>query len=421
MKEDERMVRSAQVIRRVILPIFLTASFVCVLKLLTGGWQPPPPGVSGTGTPSLAEIPGPKLPEPGAAPAEGRAVSESDRAPGSFSALHRVDSADKVRDLIAFLTDPALSAGERSARWRQEIGRLLALGAAALPGIREYLARAEDLHMEPGTLVRDGSIRTGFLEVLQAIGGPEAQSIMLEVLRQTMVPIEIARIARYLQMQRPGEFRNEIGTAIQETFSHAARGELHGWDLGPLFHVLQTLGDEQAAQDLERSAGRWHYYAVIALAEMPSGQGVESLVRLAKQGPVGGTAGLAMEALAQAAGASDEAGAALLELARSRNFSERSWARITAGLAGERYFIQHTDVQGAPVALGQNAKLFHLAASGQKYYSAPVPGGMSTEQLMHRVSIIDHLLGVGLNESVINDLQQARTMLVARMSSQSLE
>jgi hypothetical protein len=51
--------------------------------------------------------------------------------------------------------------------------------------------------------------------------------------------------------------------------------------VGSLFQVLQTYGGENAAADLEELVAKWNYYATMALADLPAGQGIATLAGLA--------------------------------------------------------------------------------------------------------------------------------------------
>jgi hypothetical protein len=252
------------------------------------------------------------------------------------------------------------------------------------------------------------------LDALQQIGGPEAQTLMLQTLQTTSMPAEIARLATYLEQQGPGQFRPEIGTAVRETLDQAAAGQLRGWDVGPLFEVLQSYGDTTTVADLEKSASKWTYYSALALANLPGGEGIPSLIRLTQESVGSLSRGVALEALAQVAVQYPKASAALVELARSGDFSEKNWSAAASALAGDRYFIRDTGLEKGPALVGPGIKNYHLEASNQNFYSRPAWEGMSTEQINQRVAIIDQLLAANSNASVAQALENARVLLLTR-------
>jgi hypothetical protein len=110
-------------------------------------------------------------------------------------------------------------------------------------------------------------------------------------------------------------------------------------DAGPLFQVLQTYGDASVAADLEKLVPKWNYYATMALAALPFGEGIPSLIRLA-QDPAGAETGrsqLPLQMLAQVSPQYPDGATALLEMARQNQIPEIAWRAIAAGLGGNQY------------------------------------------------------------------------------------
>src|SRR5262249_9541150 len=142
---------------------------------------------------------------------------------------------------------------EQAGQGKQTLQHLIQQGNTAVPAIREVLDQNRDWDLGTDNPLGYPSLRAGLLEALQKGGGPEAQELMLQTLSTTALPSEIARLARYLEQQAPGQFREEIGTAVRETLAQATAGQLRSWDVGPLFQVLQTYGVTGAAADLEKS------------------------------------------------------------------------------------------------------------------------------------------------------------------------
>ena len=354
-----------------------------------------------------------------ASPAVPRRVETRSRAalPPQPSAS-RSDPSPIGRQLVASLTQLDFSRGpltaEQAAQWNEGLQQLIRQGEAAVPAIQEFLELNRDWDFGVGSPLGYPSLRIAFLDALEQIGSPEAQGLMLRTLQTTAVPAEIARASRFLEGQAPGQFLDEIRTAVRETLAQAAAGQLSGWDMGPLFQVLQNYGNASAVPDLEKSASRWNYYSALALANLPSGVGVPGLVRLAQGESGTGTRAAAMEALAQVAVQYPEAGAALVELASSGQLSEKNWIAATSALEGNRYSIRYSGLDDALVPVGDGVKRYYLARSNQQFYNMPAWGGMSIAQTQQRIAIIDQLLAVSPNAAVTLALQNARASLLAR-------
>ncbi len=303
---------------------------------------------------------------------------------------------------------------EQAAHWKEDFQQLIREGGTAVPAIQEFLELNRDWDFGPGNPLGYPSLRTAFLDALEQIGGPESQGLLLKTLQTTAVPTEIARIARSLERQAPGQFLEEIRMAVRETLAQAATGQLPGWDVGPLFLVLQSYGNASAVADLEKNASKWNYYSALTLANLPSGAGIPALVKLAQESSGTGSRAAAMEALAQVAVQYPAAGAALVELARSRQLSEKNWLAAAAALEGTRYSIRDNGLENAVVPVGSGVKSYYLARSDQRFYSTPAWGGMSIEQIQQRITILDQLLGASPSPTAAQALLNARTALLAR-------
>ena len=101
-----------------------------------------------------------------------------------------------------------------------------------------------------------------------------------EQLQQTRQPIETAILARGLEADAPGAHTDAVLQAIDDTLAWA-RDARESPDLAPLFDLLRTYGGARAVSLLERSVPQWGEYAVIALAELPDGDGIPALTSLA--------------------------------------------------------------------------------------------------------------------------------------------
>lgn len=351
-----------------------------------------------------------------AAPATPRKVETLSRG-AAQSDTPRTEPTPLARQLVTSLTQFDFSRGplaaEQAAQWKGSLQQLIQQGRDAVPAIQEFLELNRDWDFGAANPLGYPSLRAACLDALEQIGGPEAQDLLLKTLQTTAVPSEIARVSRSLERQAPGQFLDEIRTAVRETLAQAAAGRLPGWDMGPLFLVSQGYGDANTVADLEKSASKWNYYSALALANLPSGAGVPTLVRLAQESTGTGIRGAAMEALAQVAVQHPVAGAALVELARSGQMSDKSWIAAAAALEGIRYLIRDNGLDSALVPVGAGVKSYYLARSNQHFYSAPAWGGMSTEQIQQRIKLIDQLLAVSPSAAVAQALQNARDSVLA--------
>ena len=146
-------------------------------------------------------------------------------------------------------------------------------------------------------------------------------------------------MARYLDEQAPGQYRQEVASAARETLAQAATGQVQLRETAPLFQMLQRTGDAEIAGDLARTAPQWNYYSTMALAGMSDGQGIPALVQSTQEAVKAGKNpnSFALQMLAQTASQSSEAAAALVEQARQNQIPDWTWTKIVEGLAGDQY------------------------------------------------------------------------------------
>jgi hypothetical protein len=107
------------------------------------------------------------------------------------------------------------------------------------------------------------------------------------MLQTTADPFEIALLSRYLEQQAPGRYRDLELTAARETLALAASGQVRIGDVSALFELLQAYGDENIVPSLEKAVSRWNCYATLALAGLPNGVGIPTLIKLAQDSSVG--------------------------------------------------------------------------------------------------------------------------------------
>jgi hypothetical protein len=361
-----------------------------------------------TASPLRAEVP----------PADGEEA-------GAISETPPVEPMSDPRQLVASLARLDLGEGitrEQAGHWKQQLATLIQQGAAAVPAIREFLAQNQEISFDAargGEFLGQHSLRAAFFDVLQQIGGPEAEALMLQTLQTTTLPSEIALLAHQVDRQAPGQYRQEILNAAQEALSMSEKGQLPDWDVGPLFKLLQQFGDTSTVATLEQFRSQWSYYATLSLAGMPGGEGVPSLVRQA-QDAASGTGmqrELAFQMLAQASAQYPDAAGALLEQARLNQIPDSAWRRIAAGLAGDRYGIGLPPEINPVTRTLRGLKTYHIESGNQNFYSLASGAGLSAAETHQRIALLDQLRAMNLNPAAAAALQAARDSLSVRIAA----
>jgi hypothetical protein len=300
-----------------------------------------------------------------------------------------------AQEVIARVGQPDFFTGGVSPQKAEELKRsfkqLVDEGAAAVPAIREYLDRFQDVDFDSvgaGKQVGYSSLRIGMLDALRQIGTPEAMELSLQTLQTTGDPQEIGFLAKGLEQQLPpDQFRSVVLAAASDTLAQALGDQWNGRNVTPLFEVLQKYGDEGVVGLLEKASGKWNFYATLALAGMPDGVGIPALVRMAQDqaSAAVGNGDLALRPLAQAAMQFPEARAILLEQARLNQVPEKAWPGIAASLAGN--YIQYGNRlfgnTAPPVAWSKEQIELRLDLIGQMIAATTSPAGKQVLQNAH--------------------------------------
>jgi hypothetical protein len=279
------------------------------------------------------------------------------------------------------------------------VRQLVALGADALPVVREYLESGENIQFrisKDGVKFEYPSMRVAMIVVMAEVGGTEALSTCSEMLPKVSSPLEMAMLTYAVEKIAPGQHQDQILFAAHaqlEKLSTPKVGKLT--DLAPLFEVLQMYGDSNTVAALERAGGRCRYYAPVALAGMPNGAGIPALIRLAKDPQMGqlGNGDYALRSLAQVATRYPDARTALMEEAAAGHIAERAWPSIASSLGNAH--------------LGYARPLFENTVSNQP---------MTQEELAARVGIIDQLMTLTVNPQALQSLAQSRNILLTYMN-----
>lgn len=159
---------------------------------------------------------------------------------------NRASAAELLQRLVRL--NPETSDDTRNRTLRQIVHQLQLLadcGPEALPPIRQFLKANQDLDYSQDVLNAAGervgrsgqaawtarspartdflvppSLRLGLIDVLAQIGGDEAMAILAETLDTTGRGVEVAHIARILQADAPGRFRDASLKAAKDLLSN---------------------------------------------------------------------------------------------------------------------------------------------------------------------------------------------------------
>src|SRR5438552_4990848 len=307
-----------------------------------------------------------------------------------------------AQEVLARVGQPDFFAGGVSPQKAEELKRsfkqLVEAGAGAVPAIRAYLDRFQDIDFDPVGVAKQvgySSLRMGMLDALRQIGTPEAMELSLQTLQTTADPQEIGFLAKGLEKQLPpDQFRSVVLAAASETLAQALSGQWSGRNVTPLFEVLQKYGDAGAIGLLEKSSSKWNFYATLALAGMPDGAGIPALVRMAhnQASAAVGHGDFALRPLAQAAMQFPEARATLLEQASLNQIPESAWPGIAASLTGN--YIQY---------------------GNQLFGNTAPPVMWSKEQIDLRLGLIDQMMAASTSPAGKQVLQNAYAQMLSRL------
>jgi hypothetical protein len=320
-----------------------------------------------------------------------------------------VDSLVRLQPPDGVLTD------QFATGWNENLQRLVQLGPAAVPAIQEFLAK--DLDYVFGAAGRQflgyTSARAAMFDALAQIGGPQAVAAMASTLQTTADPQEIALLAQDLESLEPQKHNDEVLNAARQALALAGSHKHETADPAPLFEVFEKYGGAAMASELVKSAGEWNYYATMALAQLPEGAGIPSLVQIAEDPKAASaTREAALQMLAQASDKSSEARAALVAQARQNAISEFAWSILAPMLGGNQVGFVNSAFEH-PDGLPQLGGLRTTSTSDNQNFFT-VPGNLNSEQAGQRMTLMSELLAATSNSTAKELLQQWKDSLSAR-------
>jgi hypothetical protein len=330
-------------------------------------------------------------------------------------------AATLARQNVSSLAKTDLSHGPLTAAqadaWNQNFQQLAKQGMPAIPAIREFLEKNQDIVFDADAdrqATGYSSFRLALIDMLQKIGGPEAQAASLDVLQRTADPVEIATLSRNLERAAPGKYAEAISNAAREALGIASSPGWDGRDVALLFEVLKRFAGAAAVPDLQKSSGTWFDYAPIVLADLPNGAGVPALVEWIKNpnAPLFAGNDVYLRMLAQASTQYPDAMEALLEQARANRIPSSAWDGIAAAMAGSRLELALSFFNPAsPGAPRREIRTYHISAGNQTFLDVAPPADRTPKQLADRARAIDQLSATTENPFGQQALQKAKQSL----------
>lgn len=326
-----------------------------------------------------------------------------------------------TRSLIGSLTNLDLSHGpitpERAQAWKQDYDKLIKAGAESVPAIREFLAQNLDVNFQSlpnGNELGFSSMRLAMFDALRQIGGSDAEALSADVMQTTTSPAEIAILAGNLNSMAPGQYGDAALTAARIALDNPAL-DPSKVDVAPLFQVLQQLGGVNALGDLQTAAGKWNFYAPIALANLPDGGGIPLLAQMAQNagGSFSSSSSMALQMLAQLAPQYPDAANALISQLQTLPAGSRAWMNIASVLGGQQTYFSASYLNTPVPPTDANLTAVHMAATDQNWQSVNVSANWTPQQIQSQLNLINQIIAA--NPAAAPAFQQTQTALAARL------
>lgn len=308
-----------------------------------------------------------------------------------------------------------------TATLQRHLAALAALGTNALPAIRDFLQRNQDVYFdapEGANFAVAPSLRVALLEVAGNVPGPDTLALLKNAFQATADPTELATLAKLLDHLEPGKHRADCLRAARETLALAGSSGWDGRDVAPVFEMLREFGGAGVAPELPNYANPWFHYAALTALQLPGETGVPVLIQLAKSNDPRHAVGrdAALRALSQAAVRNSQAADELLLLARSNKISVALWPRVSATLAGNTLHFARPVLQPLPPLVKRtNTRSLRLAVGNQNLLEVAPPDDIPAQEIGDRIRLVDRLLEASTNPSAIDSLEAARIQLAQRL------
>jgi hypothetical protein len=290
-----------------------------------------------------------------------------------------------------------------------------------VPAIGDFLSTGADVDFtskKGGDLVGHRTLRQAVIDALGAIGGDQAAAVSLAQVQRATEPMEIVLLARILDTEEPGLHGQAVLDAVGDALQLAAHASIEeSPDVSPLFDLLRADRGEQAVALLERSVPEWEEYALIALAGLPDGAGVPSMIAVAARADAAANRALPFQALAQTAARYPEAGEALVELAGSARIPDGDWRALGEALEGKQLQFSADMFAGTPLADAPPSsarsplKSYFIEWLNVRYEQRLASADWSDDQLERQLALIDRLHAATTSPAATRALDQARATL----------
>ncbi|MEY2429943.1 MAG: hypothetical protein QOJ40_2828 [Verrucomicrobiota bacterium] len=306
---------------------------------------------------------------------------------------------DLVAELAALNGTNGPITSEQAEKFKRAHAALIAQGRTSVPAIQELLDKNVDnvfADIAGGDQLGYSSLRASLFDALREIGGPEAEAATLHVLQTTAFPSELLELSKNLEEAAPGQYRDEIVKAARESLEMASANQLgNNVEIGPVFRLLQNYGEAGTGSEAAKNE---KVDAAIAMANLPDGQGLPSLIEMA-QNSSGGAQTIATEMIAQLAGQNPQAVDTLMQMAQNGQIANNVWVKLAPILGGDQY---------------QSGNSTAGSAGGQNY--SIVNGATTPDQVNQRIGLIDKFLGaVPQDSAAAAALQHERDALSGKL------
>lgn len=346
-------------------------------------------------------------------------TSRAQENPGAKSTPTPADARAIVDSLASLNLSNAPLSAEQAVWFKVKLASLAAHGSQALPAIREFLQRNQDIYFDaPGSAEMAGtpSLRIAMFELVGKSAGSEAVVLLKSTFAATADPVELATLAKLLERAEPGKHHAQFAAAARETLALAASEKWDGRDVAPLFELLKQFGGTSATNDLERLVNPWFHYVPITLLELPADTGAPTLIRMAQNAD--GKFSLGREAflraLAQAAVRHTSAADELVTQTKADKISTAAWTGIGAALVGNTLHFAHPAL-AAPSPARNGGRTFRIALGNQSFFETAPPDKVPPNDLGDRIRLIDRLLDATTNPAALDALEGARIQLSEKL------
>jgi hypothetical protein len=308
-------------------------------------------------------------------------------------------AAELVAEMAALNGTNGPITSEQAEKFKQDHAALIAQGRTSVPEIQELLDKNVDndfADIAGGDQLGYSSLRASLFDALREIGGPEAQAATLHVLQTTAFPSELLELSKNLDEAAPGQYRDEIAKAARESLEMASANQLgNNVEIGPVFRLLQNYGEVATGPEAPKND---NVDAAIAMAKLPNGEGLPSLIEMA-QDSSGGARTIATEMIAQMAGENSQAVDTLMQMAQNGQIANNVWVKLAPILGGDQY---QSGSSTADSPGGRNYSIVNDAAT--------------PDQINQRIGLIDKFLAaVSEDSAAAAALQHERGVLQAKL------